>query len=246
MDTPMSSPSRTVHPLLIAAAIAVILFCTVGIAAIMGWIPDSTGRNSVPFAGTGVPAGATAPPAPISVLPPSALVQQSSQMLGATAPAPHSAPAPSYATASVAPATVARDRVRSKDEPAARTGERRRVAAAPERSWCSNCGNIESVRKVTTRARGSGVGAAGGAVLGGLLGNQIGGGRGRDLATVAGAVGGAVIGNQVEGNMKATTSYEVRVRLDDGSARTFIRETAPPWRTGERVRIVNGGIRAIN
>jgi len=109
--------------------------------------------------------------------------------------------------------------------------------------WCASCGNVEAIRTITTRARGSGVGAAGGAILGGLLGNQIGGGGGRQLATVAGAVGGAVVGNQVEGNMKATHSYEIRVRLDDGTLRTFHQHSAPQWRNGDRVRIVKGSLR---
>ena len=90
----------------------------------------------------------------------------------------------------------------------------------------------------------SGVGAAGGAILGGLLGNQVGSGHGRQLATVAGAVGGAVVGNQVEGNIKADISYEIRVRLDDGTLRTFHQHSAPPWRTGDRVRIVKGSLRS--
>jgi uncharacterized protein YcfJ len=44
------------------------------------------------------------------------------------------------------------------------------------------------------------VGTAIGAVAGGLLGNQVGGGRGRTLATVAGAVGGGYAGNRIEAN----------------------------------------------
>ncbi|MFD2365911.1 glycine zipper 2TM domain-containing protein [Pseudoduganella sp. GCM10020061] len=229
----------TPHPLLIAAAIAVILFCTVGIAAIMGWIPTSTGGNPDLARGADPAFATAAAPAtvapPVSDLPPSALVDQSAPLQMAQAP---------VAAPPMQRAYVPADQ-RAAPEP--KVAERRRVAAAEPRSnWCSNCGNIESVRKVTTRARGTGVGAAGGAVLGGLLGNQVGGGTGRDIATVAGAVGGAVIGNQVEGNMKATTRYEVRVRLDDGSERTFTRDTAPPWRNGQRVRIVNGGIRAVD
>jgi uncharacterized protein YcfJ len=39
-------------------------------------------------------------------------------------------------------------------------------------------------------------------VLGGLIGNQIGGGNGRALATVAGAVGGGYAGNEVEKRMR--------------------------------------------
>ncbi|MFA7387804.1 MAG: hypothetical protein WCZ87_09105, partial [Thiohalobacteraceae bacterium] len=41
---------------------------------------------------------------------------------------------------------------------------------------CSSCGVVESSRAVTTSGEGSGLGAAGGAVVGGLLGNQVGGG----------------------------------------------------------------------
>jgi outer membrane lipoprotein SlyB len=110
-------------------------------------------------------------------------------------------------------------------------------------SWCANCGNVESIRTITTRARGSGLGAGAGAILGGLLGHQVGGGSGRQLATVAGAVGGAVVGNQVEGNMKANHSYEIRVRLDDGTLRTFHQQSTPRWHTGDRVRVVKGALR---
>lgn len=41
-----------------------------------------------------------------------------------------------------------------------------------------------------------GIGA--GAVIGGLLGNQVGGGRGKTLATIAGAIGGGMVGNEVQ------------------------------------------------
>ncbi|MFL6660068.1 MAG: glycine zipper 2TM domain-containing protein, partial [Massilia sp.] len=119
-------------------------------------------------------------------------------------------------------------------------------APAHPHNWCGNCGNVESIHETKTRAQGSGVGAVGGAVLGGLLGNQVGGGNGRKLATVAGAVGGAVVGNQVEGNMKATSSYEVRVRLDDGNHRTFHLQNLNGFNTGERVKVVDGALRHAN
>ena len=41
------------------------------------------------------------------------------------------------------------------------------------------------------------VGIGVGAVIGGLLGNQVGGGNGKTLATIAGAVGGGYLGNEV-------------------------------------------------
>lgn len=46
----------------------------------------------------------------------------------------------------------------------------------------------------------SGGGAVIGAVVGGLAGNQIGGGSGRAAATALGVLGGALLGNSVEGN----------------------------------------------
>jgi uncharacterized protein YcfJ len=47
---------------------------------------------------------------------------------------------------------------------------------------------------IQTAERPTGVGAIGGAVVGGLFDHQIGGGRGRILATVAGAPGGGLAG----------------------------------------------------
>ena len=44
MSTPLTTSKQ--HPLMIVAAIAVVLFCGVGIAAMMGWLPDSVGGNS--------------------------------------------------------------------------------------------------------------------------------------------------------------------------------------------------------
>jgi outer membrane lipoprotein SlyB len=165
--------------------------------------------------------------------PPAGPAYPSQQLAQGLAPAPAPVPRQAYVE-EPEPAPAPRTIVKSKPV---------QVAAA-EPKWCGNCGNVESVRTIKQRAEGSGLGAAGGAVIGGLLGNQIGGGTGRQLATVAGAVGGAVVGNQVEGNMKATTSYEIRVRLDDGSLRTFKQSSQPQWRSGDRVRIVKGRLRA--
>ena len=47
MNTPMTpNARRRQHPLLILAALALILFCAVGTAAIMGWLPSSKGGNA--------------------------------------------------------------------------------------------------------------------------------------------------------------------------------------------------------
>jgi outer membrane lipoprotein SlyB len=251
------------HPLMILAALAVLLFCLVGTAAVMGWLPSSVGSNAARgqlseadrtalAAGMQQQGAATLPapmPAPATPAAPPALAQQ-------YAPAPQPAyPADAYQAqpAQAMPAQpvpvqpqVAMAAPRAMlDEPAPRHTSRPVQLAAEDhaRGWCANCGNIESIRSIAHRARGSGLGAGAGAVLGGLLGHQIGGGNGRQLATVAGAVGGAVVGNQVEGNMHPVYTYEIRVRLDDGTLRTFHQSAPPSWRTGERVRIVKGHLR---
>jgi len=109
---------------------------------------------------------------------------------------------------------------------------------------CVNCGQIESVREIVTRGEGTGLGAVGGAVVGGAIGNQVGAGRGKDLATVAGAVGGAVAGNEIEKRAKSSKSYEIVVRLDDGSSRTIHETNTPMWRPGDRVKVDNGAIQS--
>jgi len=74
----------------------------------------------------------------------------------------------------------------------------------------------------------------------------VGGGHGRQLATVLGAVGGAVAGNQIEGNMKTTHSWDVVVRMDNGSKRTIHSSAQPQWRSGDSVRIVKGQLRSMD
>jgi outer membrane lipoprotein SlyB len=202
--------------MMIIAALAVVLFCLAGTAAIMGWIPSSIGGN----AGN----------RELSESDRALLASQMAAAPPANAVAPAALPAPEAAPREAEPAPAAR-----------RQAERPVKVARAERTsnWCSNCGNVESVRAIKTRAEGSGLGAAGGAVLGGLLGNQVGGGSGQKIATVAGAVGGAVVGNQVEGNMKSTTTYQVRVRMDDGKLRT-VSSSSANWQAGDHVKVVKG------
>lgn len=126
----------------------------------------------------------------------------------------------------------------------AKTPTAKVAGSAPAAARCSNCGVIESVREVSAAGEGSGLGAAGGAVVGGLLGHQVGGGSGKQIATVVGAVGGAVAGNEVEKRVKSTRSYDITVRLDDGSVRVLSETNPPSWRSGDHVKIVDGAIRS--
>jgi outer membrane lipoprotein SlyB len=115
---------------------------------------------------------------------------------------------------------------------------------AQSRPVCSNCGTVESLHAVQQPAQPSGLGIAAGAVVGGLLGNQVGGGNGKTLATVAGVVGGGFAGNEVEKRTRSTTTYNVRVRMQDGSARTFPNAGGNAWQVGDRVRVVDGALTA--
>lgn len=113
-------------------------------------------------------------------------------------------------------------------------------AAAPAhtqvaRAVCASCGVVESVQAVQQKGEGSGLGVAGGAVAGGLLGHQVGGGNGKTAMTVIGAVGGAFAGNEIEKRARATTVYDVQVRMEDGSVRTIRR--SEPVTAGTKVQV---------
>jgi len=220
----MEQPARyTIHPVLLIAAVAVVLFCGVGVAAIMGWLPSSTGSGNPAAQYSSVPMG------PPVAEPPTQLALRDTAPPAQPAPAP--LPAPRYDSSGASYA-----------QGGAGAGYAPGPAAKPAPAVCKSCGVVDSVQVVKQRAQGSGLGAGAGAVVGGLLGNQIGGGHGRQLATVAGAVGGAVVGNQVEGNMKATTTYHVRVRMENGKYRTFDTSSAS-FQPGERVKVVQGALR---
>ncbi|MFH7456679.1 glycine zipper 2TM domain-containing protein, partial [Pseudomonas syringae group genomosp. 7] len=60
------------------------------------------------------------------------------------------------------------------------------------------CKDVTVTRQAPVKDQHQIVGSVIGAVAGGLLGNQIGGGNGKKIATVPGAVGGGYAGNKVQ------------------------------------------------
>ena len=74
------------------------------------------------------------------------------------------------------------------------------------------CEDVAVTKKAPVKDQHKITGTAIGAVVGGLLGNQIGGGSGKKLATVAGAVGGGYAGNKVQGNMQDSDTYTTTER----------------------------------
>ena len=180
------------YPLMVIAAIAVIIFSVAGIATMLGWLPTvhSQGDGSAQNDAT-----------------------QSEPQARAEPPA------------------------RSASGPMAGYDRPRTLSSAA--AACSDCGVVESIRAVETKGQGSGLGAIGGALVGGILGNQVGRGSGRTAATVVGAGAGAYAGNEVEKSSKSSVTYQVRVRMSDGSIRTLHESSQPALSVGQKVR-VNG------
>jgi len=114
------------------------------------------------------------------------------------------------------------------------------VAPVPAPAPCFGCGTVDSIRVIEKSGEGSGVGMVAGGLLGGLVGHQIGQGRGNTAATIVGAAGGAYAGHQIEKNTKKVTTYEVSVRMADGALRTVGYDAEPGFRTGDKVRFVDG------
>jgi surface antigen len=80
---------------------------------------------------------------------------------------------------------------------------------------------------------GQGVGTVGGAVLGGIAGNQFGGGRGQVAATIAGAViggflGGAV-GQQIDTNDRDRARRAQLAAVQTGNSRSWRGESSDAY-----------------
>lgn len=138
---------------------------------------------------------------------------------------------------SAGPAKAGESNKALRNRSGAQTAGEQVADASTAPALCKHCGTVESVQSERRKGEGSGVGAVAGGVLGGLAGNQMGKGSGKTAMTVLGAVGGGFAGNAVEKNMKAYTVYHVKVRMADGSERTFTESTAPA--VGSRV-VVEG------
>ncbi|MFM0208029.1 glycine zipper 2TM domain-containing protein [Paraburkholderia sediminicola] len=223
-----SNPQRSrIHPLVAGAAVAVILASATGIAAMTGLLPTSHAITEPAQPAT--PIAAQIASAPVAA-PQSAPVQQTVQQ---TAPArprvhhTHSAPAadaPRYTNNQVYQAPYESAPARPVADPYA--------------------GEVVAINTVQASEPTTGLGALGGAVAGGLVGNQIGGGRGKILTTIAGVVGGGLAGNGIEHAVRKQTTYQVQVRMQDGSYRNFSYPTQPDVQIGERVHVSGDSLTA--
>lgn len=183
--------------------------------------PLATGSAAAPAAEpapTPAPTAAPVVAAPVDTTPPKAGPAPTPTAVGVAEPAAPAQPAPVAVEPAPAPP----------------------VAAAPP-PVCKQCGVVESVVALQQKGQGTGLGAVAGGVVGGVVGHQFGGGSGKTAMTVLGAVGGGLAGNAVEKNVRSTTTYELRVRMDDHQLRTVQR--AEPLAVGTRVIIDGSGLR---
>lgn len=216
-STRTESSRRGLHPLLAAAAVAVIVLCSVGVAAVMGWLPTPSANphadEAVAEAGP-EDANLAPAPAPAAAGRPAGQTPQAQQTQQAQQSRPASASAP-------------------------------RPAPAPAQQACATCGVVETIRQVQVPAKDNSdhlVGTIAGGVAGGVVGNQFGGGSGKTALTVLGAVGGALAGREVERNIRqqqTVTHYELTVRMSDGSARQFRSAQPFSFASGDHVRVEN-------
>jgi uncharacterized protein YcfJ len=222
----LHEPQRSrIHPLVAAAAVAVILVSGVGVAALTGILPTSK-----------------AVPAAVSVSP---LVdtQLKDSLSGLKSNAQ-----PQAQIAVPAPPVTHHHRV-SPSEQRYAPSEANRAPAGPSFANAPPAdpyaGQVVAINAVQTAEPTTGLGAVGGAVIGGLAGTQIGNGRGKTAATIVGALGGGLAGNAVEHAVHKKTSYEVQVRMGDGSYRNFTYQAEPGFQVGQQVHVSGESLSAL-
>jgi outer membrane lipoprotein SlyB len=124
------------------------------------------------------------------------------------------------------PGAQSQIRLQSNEPPVRRAAadNSRAIAPATAAACVEDCGVVESIRAVEVKGEGSGLGAVGGAVVD------------------AGA--GVYAGHQIEKNTRKSVSYQIRVRMNDGTSRTFLERAQPALAIGQKVRVTGQSVNA--
>lgn len=217
------------HPLLTTAAISLTVFSAVGVAALSGLLPVS--RSSSPVIVAEIPKEIAKPVTPVEkkvvAKPKPVAVAKAPRVVEPVVYRDFEAPIPAPVVAQAPPIEP---RIEEAPKPLAKPGI---------------TGTVEAVREVAQLGEAKGIGAVAGGVLGGVLGSQFGRGNGRKLLTVLGAAGGAFAGNHAEKQARETKSWEISVRLDDGTTQTLTSAAQPYWHAGDRVRLLEGKLQPV-
>lgn len=227
------------HPMLWVAAASVTAVSLAGVAKLTGLLPGSD--TPEPPKQEAVVSAPASTPAPAVVAPPAKLAAVEQEAAPKTEPAPVLAPRKEVAKPVHAKEHTRPHVTKTPSSPAV-TGDYPPPNTPAPPPVCRDCGVIESVEAIQQKGEGSGIGAVGGAILGGVLGHQVGEGSGKQLARIGGAVLGGFAGNEAERRARTVSHYQVTVRMDDGTRRVITEQNAPAWRSGDPVRVRNGEI----
>lgn len=216
-----------IHPLMAAAAVSVVIVSLTGAAAITGLLPNSNSTPDVPAnqLAAASPYGVQAPlqqpgMVPVTTAQGQVVMVPAAAVQGQVAAAPLSATpvTPQLATQLAAGPAPQMAMPVAAAQPIAYAQPVAQPAPAPERVVVKEVIREKPVVKVVEKTRvvhakpsepryypqqapapaqPNYVGIGTGAVIGGLIGNQIGGGNGKKLATVAGIIGGGMLGNEI-------------------------------------------------
>ncbi len=121
------------------------------------------------------------------------------------------------------------------DKPAAATASPATVKGVRLATLCKTCAVVSQTHVEKRKGKASGVGAVGGAVAGGVVGNKA--TDGGTLGTVGGAAVGGLLGNAIEKQIKKHNVWVTTVTLKDGSRRKFEAEADPGWKVGAVLEI---------
>ncbi|WP_217423235.1 outer membrane lipoprotein [Uliginosibacterium aquaticum] len=101
-------------------------------------------------------------------------------------------------------------------------------------------GTLLEVRKVRLEGTKSGLGALGGAAIGGVAGSGIGDGRGAIVAGIVGAVVGGVAGAATEEGYTRENAWELTVRMTSGETMVVVQGIGKEdkFAPGDHVRVL--------
>jgi uncharacterized protein YcfJ len=177
-----------IHPVMAAAAVSVIIVSLTGAAAITGILPTSHGAPEPQVAAAAPlaqPYGAPMPEAAQAGVP---LAAPAPMTANYVQPAPAVAPQPQ-----VIKEVVIKEVVKEKPVHHHYT---QRVAHNDAPAYA------QQAAPAPAPAQPNYLGIGAGALIGGVLGHQVGGGNGKKLATVAGVIGGGILGNEIANRNK--------------------------------------------
>jgi hypothetical protein len=192
-----------IHPLFAAAAVSVIALSGTGIAALTGVLPSSKAEPAAYAVPAAQPAQPTIGTGQAYAGQQLATGQLTGQQLSLQAPQqaalmPEPVPAPAIPQPV---AQAAPERAAARDSDYREPAPRRHAHTAPTRSYAARHAE-PAPAPVAQESKPNYVAIGTGAVVGGLLGNQVGHGNGKKLATLAGIIGGGYVGNEIANRNK--------------------------------------------